>query len=65
MLELHPQILERDGKEAFVVLSWEEFEAIRAALEDAEDLRILREARDAQRDEATISHAELKQRMGL
>ncbi|HEV7743787.1 MAG TPA: hypothetical protein VGO56_02220 [Pyrinomonadaceae bacterium] len=44
MIELHPEIIEKDGKE-FVILSYEEFLAIDEALADAEDLTELRAAK--------------------
>ena len=49
MLKLKPTFLKEDGKEKFVVLSIDDYAAIREALEDAEDARILEEAirRDA------------------
>ncbi len=45
MLNLKPNILERDGKKSFVVLTYEEFLSIEEALEDADDLQCLKEAR--------------------
>jgi len=45
MITLHPNILEREGKKAFVILSYEEFEKIREALDDYEDLKDLRTAK--------------------
>ena len=50
MLNLKPNILERDGEKAFVVLTYEEFLSIEEALEDAEDLRCLKEARAEELD---------------
>lgn len=44
MIELHPEILRKDGKNEFVVLPYEEFVAIQELLEDAEDLLELRRA---------------------
>lgn len=46
MLKLHPEILEKNGKKEFVILTYEEFLAIQEALEEAEDLRDLRAAKD-------------------
>ena len=42
-MSIHPQIIEKEGKKEFVVLPYEEFLQIQAALEDFDDLRILRE----------------------
>ncbi len=42
-MSIHPQIIEREGKKEFVILSYEEFLRIQEALEDLEDIRILRD----------------------
>ncbi len=44
MLDLNPEYLSKDGRRQFVVLTVEEFERLKEAVEDAEDLRTLREA---------------------
>ena len=41
-MSIHPQIIEKEGKKEFVVLPYEEFLALQEALEDYEDLKILR-----------------------
>lgn len=46
MIKLHPQILKKNGQEEFVIISFKEFQAIQEALEDADDLMALREARE-------------------
>ncbi len=45
MITLHPNILEHDGKKAFVVLPYEEFQKVQEELEDYEDLKDLRTAK--------------------
>ncbi len=45
MITLHPSILERDGKKAFAVLTYEEFEKVQKELDDFEDLKLLRAAK--------------------
>jgi hypothetical protein len=45
MLNLKPNILEHDGKKSFVVLTYEEFLSIEEALQDADDVQCLKEAR--------------------
>lgn len=55
MLNLKPNILERDGKKAFVVLTYEEFLSIEEALEDADDLQCLKEARAEEWNAPTTS----------
>jgi hypothetical protein len=42
-----PQILAREGKPAFAVLPIEDYQALRARLQDLEDLALLREAQAA------------------
>ena len=42
MVTIHPNVLERDGKKAFVVLPYEEFVMIEEELEEYEDLKELR-----------------------
>lgn len=46
MMDLNPQILEKDGNKEFVILPYEEFLKMQEELENYEDLRILREAKD-------------------
>ncbi len=45
MLTLHPNILERDGKKAFAVLPYEEFQNLQKELDEYEDLKGLRAAK--------------------
>jgi PHD/YefM family antitoxin component YafN of YafNO toxin-antitoxin module len=54
MIELHPEILEKDGKKQFVILPYEEFAAIQEALADADELAALRAAKKDERDAPTI-----------
>ena len=53
MLTLHPNILERDGKKAFAVLPYEEFQNLTEELDDYEDLKDLRAAK-AKEDTAPV-----------
>lgn len=43
-MSIHPQFIEHDGKKQFAILPYDEFLAMQQALEDAEDLGLLREA---------------------
>ena len=54
MIELHPEIVEKDGKKQFVILPYEEFAGIQEALADADDLAALRAAKKAEGDAPTI-----------
>ncbi len=65
MLELHPQILKKDGKNEFVVLPFEEFVQMEEKLADYEDLRALRAAKQEERDAPTLSLAEIKAELGF
>lgn len=57
MLKLNPKILERDGEKMFVILTYEEFLSIEEALEDADDLQCLKEARSEEWHAPTTSLA--------
>jgi hypothetical protein len=65
MIELHPEILEKDGKKQFVILPYEEFQAIEEALADAEDLMALRDAKKEEQDSPTISLEDAVEELGL
>lgn len=41
-MSIHPQIIEKEGKKEFAVIPYEEFLLLQEALEDYEDLKILR-----------------------
>jgi len=52
-ISIHPQIIEKDGKKEFVVLSYDEFLQVQEALEDYDDLRTLRDERVSAATEPT------------
>ena len=60
MVTLNPSFLEKDGKRAFAVLSYEEFLQVEEALQDYIDLQELRRAVTAEKDEPTMTLADLK-----
>ena len=62
MIELHPEIVEKNGKKEFVILPYDEFVAVQEALEDAEDLRDLRAAKLEDTGNAGTSMDEAKKR---
>ena len=64
MIDLHPEALNKNGKQ-FVVLPHEEFEAIQEELDQLEDLRALREAKATDTNAASLSMAEVKQRYSI
>jgi PHD/YefM family antitoxin component YafN of YafNO toxin-antitoxin module len=65
MIDIHHQILEKDGKRQFVIISYEDFQKIQAELENYEDLRLLREAKLEEREAPTTSLKEAKKALGL
>ncbi len=65
MLELHPEILSKDGEKQFVVLPYEEFVALKELLADAQDLLDLRTAKKAEGKKRSLSLTQVKQKLGL
>lgn len=65
MIELHPEILSKNGKKEFVVLPYEEYEALQEFLEDVEDLIDLRKAKEETENEENLSLEEVKKELGL
>ena len=64
MVTLNPQIIKKNGKKEYAVLSYEEFLKVQEELEDYEDIKCLREAKEAEKDAPTIGMAELKKKIG-
>lgn len=54
IMELHPQVIEKEGKKEFVVLPYEEFKALEETMHDYEDLRDLREAKEASKSQVGV-----------
>jgi len=65
MIELHPQIITKDGERQFVVLPYEEFAAIEEALADADDLNALRIAKREEGDSVAIPLEDAIRTLGL
>ena len=65
MLQLHPEILKKNGKNEFVVLPYEEFVTVQELLAEAEDLLELRKAKDEEGQEATVPLTEVRKQFGL
>ncbi|MCU0836051.1 MAG: type II toxin-antitoxin system prevent-host-death family antitoxin [Chromatiaceae bacterium] len=63
MIELHPEYLTRHGKPQFAVLPIEEFDRLKAYLEDLEDLLALRQAKDAEAGTPAFGIEELRRRL--
>jgi PHD/YefM family antitoxin component YafN of YafNO toxin-antitoxin module len=64
MIELHPEILKKEGKQ-FVLLSHEEFEAIQELIADYEDLLELRSEVNREANSPTKTLNEVKKEFGL
>jgi hypothetical protein len=66
-IQLHPEILRRDGKEQFAVLPWEEFVRLRELLEDARDVLLIEQAKrnEAASGEPRMSHQDVLRRFGI
>ena len=65
MLKLHPEILSKNGKKEFVVLTYEEYLAVQERLADAEDLLELRTAKQAEARKKGIGLKEAKRILGV
>jgi hypothetical protein len=65
MLELHPEILKKNGRNEFVVLPYEEFLELQQLLNDAQDLMDLRDAKKAEGQAPGITLAEARKELGL
>ena len=63
MVTLHAQIIKKNGKKDYVVLPYEEFLKVQEELEDYDDLRSLRKAKETEKDAPTIGMAELKKKV--
>lgn len=50
-MTIHPQIIEKEGKKEFVIISYEEFLKIQDALNDLDDLKELREEKERSKNE--------------
>ena len=64
MLKVKPEYLSKRGRREFVVLTVEDFERMRAAIEDAEDLRTLRAATRRNASGPYLTPAQVARRLG-
>ena len=65
MIELHPQIVTKDGEKQFVILPYDEFTAIQEALANVDDLNALRTAKREEQDAPTVPLEEVIATLGL
>ena len=64
-LTLHPNVLERDGKKAFVVLPYEEFVRIEEELDSFDDLLALREAKADEANAVTVDLSAVRKELKI
>lgn len=62
-MELKPQIIKKDGKDEFVVLTYKDYLRIQQELEDYEDLVDLRKAKSETINEPGIPFAEVERKL--
>ena len=65
MVTMHPSILKRDGREAFAVLPYEEFLRVREELEEYDDLKALRAAKDAEHAAPTTPLRDVRRKLRI
>jgi len=65
MITLHPNILEQNGKKQFAVIPYKEFLKIQEELSDYEDLKDLRQAKEAEKNAPTVSLEDAKKELGI
>lgn len=64
-MDINAQVIEKNGKKEFVILPYEEFLRIQEKLDNYEDLRNLREAKEMEGGAPTISFKEAKKELNL
>lgn len=65
MIDLHPDILGKDGKKEFAVIPYEEFLQIQEELANYDDLRLLRDAKVAEGSAPGLSMTEMKKELEM
>jgi hypothetical protein len=59
-MNLHPNIIEKEGKKEFVVLPYDEFTYLKDIMETFNDLQELRKAKREEKNATSISLGEIK-----
>jgi PHD/YefM family antitoxin component YafN of YafNO toxin-antitoxin module len=62
---MKPQILEKNGKKEFVIITYEDFIKLYETLEDYEDLKELRKAKKAAKGEKPVPFEQMLKELGL
>jgi PHD/YefM family antitoxin component YafN of YafNO toxin-antitoxin module len=57
------QIIKKNGKKEYVVMPYEEFLQVQEDLDDYQNLRCLREAKEVEQNAPTVSLQELKKHL--
>ncbi|CBN58266.1 type II toxin-antitoxin system prevent-host-death family antitoxin [Kamptonema animale CS-326] len=65
MIPLHPEFITKNGKKEFVVIPYEEFEALQELIADMEDLMDLRKAKEEDVNQPSVPLAEVKKMLGF
>jgi len=65
MINLNPEFITRNGKPQFAVIPYEDFIILKGLLENLEDLRDLRIAKQEESNQPTVSLSEVKQLLSL
>jgi PHD/YefM family antitoxin component YafN of YafNO toxin-antitoxin module len=65
MMQLHPNYLDKNGKREFVVLPVEEYDQLRAYIEDMEDLLELRKAKQEEASSPVFTLDQVKRELKL
>jgi len=60
MISISPQILEKNGKKEYAILTYEDFLKMQEELACYDDLRILREAKKEEQNAPSVSFEETK-----
>jgi len=63
MVTFNAQIIKKEGKKEYVVIPYEEFLKVQEELHNYEDLRCLREAKEAEKNAPTVGINELRKRI--
>nr|VFK23626.1 MAG: prevent-host-death family protein [Candidatus Kentron sp. MB]VFK27982.1 MAG: prevent-host-death family protein [Candidatus Kentron sp. MB] len=64
-MKLHPQLIQKQGKNEFVVLSIEEYESLTRLVEDYEDLKDLREEKNRSQEQKPVPLKTVVKELGL
>ena len=63
MVTINAQIIKKGSKKEFVVIPYDEFLKVQEELQNYEDLRCLREAKEAEKDASPIGIEELREKI--